>query len=109
MIELGQILTGLVRRTEEGKLRWSPSAENDRFIASVDAISILIIEEMNFRGNTCYRLDIFDESGEVIESLGYQDTTESEDRELERLFVLARRSANNIDLTLERLARALGL
>ena len=109
MIELGQIITGLVLRTEESKLRWSPSAQADRFVTSVDAISILILEEENYRGDTCYRLEILDEFGDVIESLGYQDTSDHQDRELERLFVLARRSAHNIDSTLEKLARALEL
>ena len=61
-----------------------------------------------YRGNE-YRLDIVDESGEVVESLGPEDTTVEQYGELERLFVLARRSALNIDSILQKLAEALEL
>ena len=113
MIELGQILTGLVQRTTEGKLKWSRTVESDRFVTSVDAISIVIVEitalmdiDVVF---TSYRLTILDESGEVVESLDHNDTTPEQDEQLARLYVLARRSAHNIDATLEKLAKALEL
>jgi hypothetical protein len=106
MIEVGQILAGLVQRTTEGKLKWSRAVENGRFVTSVDAISIMI-QEIQTGGP--YRLDILDESGEVVESLSYQDTSREEDEQLARLFVLARRSALNTDSTLEKLAKALEL
>jgi hypothetical protein len=106
MIEVGQILAGLVQRTTEGKLKWSRAVENGRFVTSVDAISIMI-QEMQAGG--LYRLNIFDESGETVESLSYQYTSEEEDDQLARLYVLARRSALNVDLTLEKLAKALEL
>ena len=110
MIEVGQILAGLVQRTTEGKLKWSRAVENGRFVTSVDAISIMI-QEMQYpspRRNR-YGLDILDESGETIESLRYQDATTEQDEQLARLYVLARRSALNTDLTLEKLAKALDL
>ena len=107
MIELGQILNGLVERTMEGRLKWSRSVD-DRFVTSVDAISV-VIEEYISGGGTRRRLDILDESGETVESLGYQDTTGEQDEQLARLFVLARRSAHNIDSILEKLAKGLEL
>ena len=109
MIELGQILVGLVQRTTEGKLKWSRTVQNDRFVTSVDAISIVILETEDYNANINYRLDILDESGETVESLGYADTTREQDEQLARLYVLARRSAHNIDATLEKLAKALDL
>ena len=42
MIELGQILSGLLQRTTEGKLKWNDTVQGDRFVASVDAISIVV-------------------------------------------------------------------
>ena len=108
MIELGQILTALVQRTTDGKLKWSRAVQNDRFVASVDAVSIVILETDDVREGS-YRLDILDESGETVDSLSYQDTTAQEDLELARLYVLARRSARNVDSTLEKLAKALEL
>ena len=108
MIELGQILTGLVQRTTEGKLKWSRAVQNDRFVTSVDAVSIVIVETEDARRGS-YRLDILDESGETVDSLSYQDSTGEEDEELARLYVLARRSALDVDSTLEKLAKALEL
>ena len=107
MIDLGQILTGVVQRTTEGKLKWSQTVQNDRFVTSVDAISIVIVEISN--STNLYRLEILDESGDAIDSLGYQDTTLEQDRELAHLYVLARRSALDVDATLEKLAKALEL
>ena len=107
MIDLGQILVGLLLRTSEGKLKWSPMATNNRFVTSIDAISI-VITEVEVRGVN-HRLDILDESGEPIESLVYKDTTPDQDEQLARLYVLARRSALDIESTLEKLAKALEL
>ena len=108
MIDLGQILDGLVQRTTEGKLKWSRTVENDRFVTSVDAISIVILQLSDY--GTHYRLDILDdETGAIVESLSIEDTSVEQDQQLERLYVLARRSAFNIDLTLEKLAKALEL
>ena len=108
MIELGQILAGVFQRTTEGKMNWSRAVEKDRFIAAVGEISIVIVETENFFGTT-YRLDIIDEFGETVESLGSPDTTDVQERQLGRLYVLARRSALDIDSTLEKLAKDLEL
>jgi hypothetical protein len=115
MIELGQILDGLVQRTTEGKLRWSRTVAKDRFVTSVDAISVAIVDagpipEVNYETfRESYRLDILDESGDVVDSLGFKDTTGEQDQLLERLYVLARRSALNVDSVLEKLAKGLEL
>ena len=105
MIELSDILAGLLKRTTEGKLKWSKTAQDDRFVTSVDAISIVIVEDNPRK----YQLVILNESGETVDSLSYLDTSEEEDRDLAHLFVLARRSAFDIDATLEKLAKALEL
>ena len=85
--------------------------EKDRFVASVDVISVAIVDtgwvpEASYQ---TYRLDILDEFGDLVESLGYQDTTGAQDRQLARLYVLARRSALNVDSVLEKLAKGLEL
>ena len=107
MIELGQILLGVVRRTTEGKLKWSRTVQDDRYVTSVDAISIVIVETDSGKG--AYRLDILDELGETVESLGFDDTTPEQDEQMAYLYVLARRSALNIDLILDKLAKGLEL
>ena len=88
-------------------MKWSRAAHNNQFVTSVDAISIVIMEIDATSSN--YRLEILDESGETVESLRYPDTSGEEDEQLARLFVLARRSALNTDLTLGKLAKALDL
>ena len=73
----------------------------------LDAISV-VIQERGFRQPTP-RLEILNEEGVVIEALDYISSTEDQDRQLQRLYVLARRSALDIQSTLEKLARALEL
>ena len=104
MIGLGRILTGLVARTTEGKLKWSRTVEEDSFAASLDAVSVVIAAD-----DAGYCLEILDESGSTVDSLESPDTTKAEDDQLARLFVLARRSAHDIDSVLEKLAKSLEL
>ena len=109
MIELGQILDGLIRRTTDGKLKWRPSVREDQFVASVDAISI-VIQELPSRGaDLNYRLEILDENGRTVEVLHYDNSSTEQDKQMENLFILARRSALNIDSVLQKLAEALEL
>ncbi len=105
MIELGQILSGLVHRTSEGKLKWSRTVQNSEFTTSVDAISIVIREI----ADPSYSLEIFNESGELVESLDFRNSSETQDLQLVRLHMLARRSALDTESTLEKLARGLEL
>lgn len=105
MIELGQILVRLIERTAEGKLKWSRTARDDSFATSLDAISIVIREvTLGIRS-----LSIFDESGNAVESLGPLGATAQQQGQMERLYTLARRSALDVDATLEKLAKALEL
>lgn len=108
MIELAQILTGLVERTSEGKLKWSRTVQDHRFATSIGAISV-VISEFDGQNPPRYGLDILDESGETVESLRYHNSTAEQDQQMERLFFQARRSALNIDEILERLAKGLEL
>ena len=108
MVELGEILTGLVRRTAEGRLTWSRSVVSGRFTTSVDVISVVIEEARTYDGPT-YILEILNESGLQVESLSWQDTNKEQEQEMARLYVLARRSALNIDSVLNKLAKDLDL
>ena len=108
MIEIGQILEGLVRRTTEGRLKWRKGAQNNRFVTSVDVISVLIMD-MEYPGPIRYGLEILDESGEAVEFLYHPFTTAEQDEQLARLYVLARRQALDADSTLQKLAKGLEL
>ena len=116
MIELGQILEGLVQRTGEGRLKWRQSVENTRFVTAVDTIAVVIqqirdgdLYHPDIRERDIYRLDIYDESGEIIESLSYLDTSREQNEQMARLYMMARRQALNADATLAKLAKGLEL
>ena len=118
MNEMDQILEGLIRRTNAGKLRWRPSVERDAFLTSVDAISVVVRFSMGgLRNPARYQLEILNDEGdtaEVIETQGAlcevpddRRATPEQARQLDRLYVLARRSALNTQATLAKLAKSL--
>ena len=109
MIGLDQILDGLIRRTTEGKLQWHRSVLDDQFVASVGAISVVIREDIVPSLFPKYRFEVLDESGQTVEILGFDNATVQQENQLKELFVLARRSALDIDSVLQRLADGLGL
>ena len=108
MIGMDEILAGLIQRTDEGKLPWSRTVEDGNFTTSVGAISVVIYKSASpfFPG---HGFDVLDENGETVESLGPQDADSVQAAKLERLFILARRSALKIDTVLEKLAKGLEL
>ena len=119
MNEIDKIVAGLVRRTEDGNLRWRHSVERNEFVTSVDAIGVVV------RGSSkgallvpsFDRLAILDERGLTIQVIatdtGYDRTqgdtlaTDEQTRQLRRLYDLARRHALDPDATLEKLVKAL--
>ena len=104
MIDLDQILDGLIQRTSEGKLHWSISVRDNQFVTSVDAISIVIRRQREL-----YQLEILDEAGQTVETLQSVGALPGQREKLLRLFTLARRSGLKVDSTLEKLAKALEL
>ena len=106
MIELDQILDGLIRRTTDGKLKWQRSVHDNQFVASVDAISVVILQ-ITLRGyGSGYSLEILDENGQTVEVFS---STRGYAEQMGQLFALARRSALNIDSVLQKLAESLEL
>lgn len=118
MSQLDKILDGLIRRTEGGKLKWRRSLKLNTYVASIDAISVVVRELRDSRhGVSNYHIEILDAQGALAEAL---DTnvdnvdnasarlpTREQARQLERLYELARRSAVNPTATLEQLVKAL--
>lgn len=113
MDRMSEILEGLNKRTEEGKLTWRTGVGLDSFITSVDDIVIFIREEFDGR----HRLSIVNDAGATARELqtpisledeqSEDDATPEQARELSRLFALARNSALKTDSTLEQLAKSL--
>lgn len=119
MTEMDKILAGLLRRTEDGSLKWDAAERDDEFAVSVDAISVTLrrLESDEFTIQDRHRLVIRNDAGSTVESLETTDefgfvprdrrATDEQAGHLYRLFILARRSALNTQATLEKLAKAL--
>ena len=119
MSKIAEVLERLIRRTSDGKLSWQTSVDPDRFLAVVDTIGVTIkrLGRVSTVGDERYQLEILNEQGKTIEelettgpiSLGNLDmsVTPEQDKQLGRLFTLARRSALDTDATLEKLANSL--
>ena len=114
MNELDKILDGLIRRTSDGKLNWSRTAEANQFVTSVDTISVIVRRRSALLPSLGisvpeFQLEILDDQGTSIETFvsGGAGTTPQRQQNLARLHELARHSALNIQETLEKLAKAL--
>ena len=119
MSRMDDILSSLVTRTDEGKLKWKPSVDSETFLTSVDTIGIVVkhMGRNSLLKDERHRLEILNDQGIKVEILETQDdlgsvpteelATTEQARDLSRLYTLARRSALESDMTLEKLARNL--
>ena len=121
MNEIDQILKELVRRTADGRLQRTLSAEDDEFVASIGTVSI-IVRQRGFdplRGGRIHQVEILNEKGrsvEVIQASSALDETASNPsdnlervRLLDELYAAARRSALDVDATIKQLRESLGI
>ena len=111
MDKMTQVLTGLVNRTSEGKLAWTPTKNTDAFAASVGSLSV-VIKDCGARryGPRERALEVRNGEGRMVAVLEAEDgvfgasSFTSERRELlSRLFGLARASALNAEEILSEL------
>jgi hypothetical protein len=119
MNELDKILGGLIRRTVNGHLKWRSSVEENEFVTSVDAISVVIrsLGGRNWRSPDRYQLVIIDEKGSTVEvfeaggefeTVAYDQVGKTEQsQQLDELYSLARRTALNTQATIDKLVKAL--
>ena len=121
MNALDQILEELVRRTADDRLQWTLSAEDDEFVASIGTVSI-IVRQQGFdllRSGRIHQVEILNERGRPVEVI--QATTSLDDlafnspdnlervRLLDELYTAARRSALDVDATIDQLRESLGI
>ena len=122
MDRMTQILTGLVERSEEGKLNWhTTTTEPQTMLAVLGEVTVVISASGRILsgGKPTYQLHILDQEGRTVEVLKSSDDLESlmgsrpglatleQSKALERLFEMARRSAYDIDATLDELSKQL--
>ena len=117
MNDLDRILDGLIQRTAEGKLKWSPSIRLDSFITSVGAISV-VLRQLHWSTSESYRLEIQEPTEgvtiAVLESQNASDKappsrriTKEQAQQLQHLYDLVSGSVLDVDGTLTKLADAL--
>ena len=119
MSEMDQILEGLIRQTDDGKLSWRPSVPNGAFVTSVDTIAVVVRELSTGKYSPAARhqIEIFNDDGYTVEVLetshrfaavpNESEAAREQARQLRHLHQLARRSALNTQATLAKLAKAL--
>lgn len=119
MSQLDKILDGLIRRTADEKLKWRRSVRRDEFMASLDAISVVVrgFRRGRLLDTSRYQIEIMDAHGASVEVLETEEedfevasdrrATDLQAQQLQRLYHLARNSALNPDATLAKLAQAL--
>ncbi len=113
MNKISEILDGLINRTEEGKLTWQTTVNRDTFITAVGTIGVRVKLLDDFL--EIHRIEIQNDEGLTVQILQTPDlvkgsknqATPEQARQLSCLFALARGSALNADLTLEKLAESL--
>ena len=118
MDNLERVLQGLLRRTQEGKLKWRTTVDENRFLASVDTIGVAIqsVHPRSRETSERFKFEVLNENGITVETLGTQEPPkndvlgllpigmERQNENLSRLFTLARRSALDSESTLAKLA-----
>lgn len=83
MDELTDIIRGLLSKTEQRKINWSPTSVRNQFQASLGDGSVQmdffdIEDQMNDPESTLYRVDILNSRGESIAYSAVSDATDSD-------------------------------
>ena len=119
MDKMTTILQGLINRTEDGNLKWRTTLNDNVFVSAVNTTGVVIklLPAGSVFDSERHRLEILNDDGMtavVLETEGSRRlvpkenrATEEQVKDLRRLFALARHSALNADLTLDKLARDL--
>ena len=109
MIEekISQLIVALIDKTGAGKVTWKKTVSANRLLVnfSLNAVSITRIPNNNI--NATYVFSLLDDDGNEIESKTEYSSTTAEHQKLEQLFNLARRSANNVEESLDSLLKTL--
>lgn len=104
------ILDKLLERTEEGKLEWKATSNENTFLVVLKDSSISVSYEFDeYDGSQCFIFNFRDENGETVSSINLTEQNDKKEVEkAEKIFDLARQHSfmNNkiVDRILEQLA-----
>ena len=108
--KLSHLITTLINKTKEGKVSWSPTINDDEFLAGFSryVVSIKVGYDNEFRQERPFRtLILSNQDGRTIDAKVEYDTDSSDYEELGELFMVARRSAYNAEESLNSLLQEL--
>lgn len=105
MAETSEILARLLERTNQNKVNWQSTAQDQVFIAVLGNSSVTIREWENFGSQN--GLQILNDEGRVIEELDSDGVGSSWQLELHELYIKARRIGLGVDSQLEDLLKVL--
>ena len=107
----------LLEKTLEGKVSWESTANNETFLSSLGLYGISIrrtVPQTVTRGiaffgdsRPIYIVSFLDEEGKLFDSKVENSASSTGYEKLEELFTLARRSAHNVEESLDRLLQEL--
>ena len=108
--KLSHLITTLINKTKEGKVSWSPTINDDEFLAGFSryVVSIKVGYDNEFRQERPFRtLILSNQDGRTIDAKVEYATDSSDYEELGELFMVARRSAYNAEESLNSLLQEL--
>ena len=112
MVDMSQVVTKLAQLTNNGQVPWKSTADPSAFAATFGGVSVLISSRRNPLRDSTYKLAVLDDQGNEIDSASYStlDVTlgaNQQNRGLESIFNVAKRSALGVDRRLEELMNAM--
>ena len=106
MAEIADILSTLLDRTNQDRVRWQTTAADETFLVVLGNSSISIGEEYYDASEKQYTLKVLNQEGREIERMD-SVTSSLYDRELSDLYLKARRVALGVDSQLDSLLQEL--
>jgi len=99
-------ISSLLKKTKESQVNWQPTSSQYAFIVTEEDVSITISSDSDEFNREYTSLTIRDKSGKVIDNISI-DENEKDYLVLSDLFNEARRKANNVDETIDKLIKKL--
>lgn len=115
--DLRSLVEGLYSATQSGKIKWAKFSNTDSYISALKASSVEIKGDVNYKGEPVIAVNIYDVSGDQIESfnddyfIGTRPHTLSYDtyyEAMKALYEMARRSATGADKLIQSILHEIG-
>lgn len=109
-IKLSRLITTLIDKTQEGKVSWEDTINDDRFLAGFSRYVVSIEQgyEDDFRQTGIYRaFRLLNQDGKTIDEKVVHNIDSPDYDELGNLLASARRSAHNAEESLDTLLQEL--